>query len=97
MPPETFDVIVGVTGQTDEQNAIADVSQYLAYADQTDTFGHRGNVTDVNVYADADGPFAVKLQFTTTIENDDALKRFMDEMTTLARVESVERLDYVVA
>jgi hypothetical protein len=112
MPKEAFEVIVGQSGNKSEQVAIASAAQYLAYADQTDTFGYSGDVFDVNVY---DGPtsgadtessgepetasefdYGIGLCFAATIENDDALKRFMDEMTQLAHVESVGRVYFEV-
>ena len=97
MPVEGFEVIVGQSGEKNESVAIAAASQYVAYCDQSDTFGYRGDVFDVNVYdGEEDGPFGIGLCFAAPIENDDALKRFMDEMTQLSHVESVERVHYEV-
>jgi len=97
MPKEAFEVIVGVAeGIADSTVAIAHASQYLAYADRTDTYGYHGDTFDVNVYGEEDGPFGIGLCFAAPIENDDALKRFMDEMTQLSHVESVERVHYEV-
>ena len=97
MPKEGFEVIVGVAdGIANEQVAIAHASQYLASADTTRTFGQRGDVFDVNVYGDEDGPFGIGLCFAAPIPSDDGLKSFMDEMATLAQVESVERVHYEV-
>ena len=95
MPTQGYEVVVGVTGHTDEQNAIADASQYLGYADQTDTFGYRADVTDVKVISDADGPTAVSLHFVVQ-ETENQLDRFENELDILARVESFDRLRYVV-
>jgi hypothetical protein len=93
MPVEGFEVIVAVSETIDNREmAIADASKYLAYADQTDIFGYHGSLLYVKVHGDEDGPFAIGFQFAAPIESDDALKRFMDEMTQLSRVESVERI-----
>jgi hypothetical protein len=95
MTVKAYEVIVSVDSNVSEKEvAIAHASQYLAYADQTDTFGYSGDVFDTHVYG---GSLAVGLQFSAPFENDDAVKRFMDEMTTLARVESVEEIAYQVS
>lgn len=97
MPVEAFEVIVSQDGSQSEKNAVANASKYLAYADQTDTFGYHGDVFDVNVY-DGDGgrDYGIGLCFAAPINGDDHLKGFMSEMVTLAHVESVERVSYEV-
>lgn len=112
MPTQAFEVIVSQNGEQSENNAVANASKYLAYADRTDTFGYHGDVFDVNVYggptsgADAEDSgkprpasedYGIGLCFAAPIPSDDDLKRFMDEMTQLAHVESVERVHYEVA
>jgi hypothetical protein len=93
MPVESFEVIVSQSGEKNESVAIAAASQYLAYCDQTGTFGYRGDVFDVNVYGgDGGQDYGIALFFTAPVENDDQLKRFMDEMVRLSHVESVERV-----
>lgn len=99
MPEVDFEVIVGVSSEVaqDEQTAIAEASRYLAYADQTDTFGYNGRVFAVDVYGgknyeDEVLDYGVGLSFSTVIVDDDDLKSFMDEMAMLAHVETVERL-----
>lgn len=96
MPTQAFEVIVGQSGEMNQNVAIANAAKYLAYADQTDTFGYSGDVFDVNCYGGAGTgeDYGIGLCFAATIENDAALKRFMDEMTQLAHVESVERVHY---
>lgn len=94
MPTEAFEVIVSQSGEMNQNVAIANAAKYLAYADQTDTFGYSGDVFDVNMYG---GPtqeqdYGIGLCFMAPVPSDDDLKAFMDEMTTLAHVESVERL-----
>ena len=96
MPTEAFEVIVSQSGEMNQNVAVANASKYLAYADRTDTFGYDGDVFDVNMYG---GPtqeqdYGIGLCFAATIVNDDELKAFMDEMTQLAKVESVERVHY---
>jgi len=98
MPVQGFEVIVSVSGDVDSREiAIAEAARYLAYADTTDTYGYDGDTIDVNVYDGGEGlDYGIGIHFVATIGNDDALKRFMDEMTQLARVESVERIPYIV-
>lgn len=96
MPTEAFEVIVSVNSEiSDEDVAIAEAAKYLAYADQTDTFGYSGNVVSVTVYGDDD--LSVGLQFVTTIINEQDRGAFLDEMESLAWVETVEELSYVDA
>ena len=95
MPVEGFEVIVGQSGEKNESVAIAAASQYVAYCDQSDTFGYRGDVFDVNVYDGEEGrDYGIGLCFAAPIENDDELKTFIDAMARLAHVESVERVHY---
>lgn len=91
MPRETFTVTIDTLGYVSEKNAVADASAYLAYCDQTDTFAYAPSLEEVQTLSDEDGPYAVAITFTTDIENDDHLKSFIDEMTHLSRVKSVER------
>lgn len=92
-----FEAIVGVSAEVagDEQTAIAEASRYLAYGDQTDTFGYGGRVFEVDVYgglSSGANDWGVGLKFSAPIGSDNDLKAFMDEMAMLAHVESVERL-----
>lgn len=99
MPVEKFNVIITQAGSQTENKAVANASKYLAYADQTDTFGYSGDIIDINVYG-GDYPigngsvqdFKIEICFAATIINDNDLKKFMDEMVTLSKVESVERV-----
>lgn len=52
MHREAFEVIVSVSSDVAESEdvAIAEASRYLAYADQTDTFGGTGRVFETHVY-----------------------------------------------
>lgn len=91
MPTEEYEVIVSVSEDvTDRDIVIANASQYLAYADQTDTFGYSGSIVDVDVRDSA-----VALKFLAIIENDGARERFLSEMEQLARVtESTQLSNY---
>lgn len=91
MPREMFSIVVGTLAKADEQVAIADASAYLAFADQTDTFGYSPDIKTVKVYRDEDGPIAVDIRVSLAVENDAHLKRFVDQMTHLSRVRSLER------
>jgi len=96
MPSQAFEVIVGQPESIDsERVAIAESARYLAYSDQTDTFGYHGAVFEVNVFGGGDGEgWGIGLQFDAVISSDDELKAFMDEMAQLSKVESVERVSY---
>lgn len=99
MPRQAFEVIVTVSGAVaTEESAIAEASRYLAYADHSDTFGNHSEVFDVNVYggdlSTRNGDWGIALSFTAMIENDRALKRFMDRLADLSRVETVENIPY---
>lgn len=95
MPREAFEVIVGVSGKATRDMAIAAASRYLAYADQTDTFGYLSEIMGIQVYGrEEEGDWGVGIHFNTPIENDDARERFMSELENLSRVESFERLAF---
>lgn len=88
MPMETFKIAVVNKRQGEPENiVVADAMQYLAYADQTDTVGYHGRVDNVDVDL-----ARVRFTISEPIPSDDELKRFMDEMATLSRVERVERV-----
>lgn len=82
--------VVEVLDCVDEQTAIATASAYLAYADQTDTFGYNPTIHQTRVFQDGDGPVAVEFTFDANLPSDDDVKRFMDEMAHLSKVMSVE-------
>lgn len=86
MPKHSFKVTVSNKRQgAPESVVVADAMQYLAYADQTDTIGYHSNVVE------AKSNLAwVTFTIDAVVMNDDELKAFMDEMTTLSRVESVK-------
>lgn len=75
-----------------KEMAIANCSKYLAYADQTDTFGYHAAIRDVDFHRNRrkGDTHRVIFTFDAPITNDSELKAFMDEMATLSRVESVE-------
>jgi hypothetical protein len=97
MPVEGFEVIVSQDGAQSENTAVANAAKYLAYADQTDTFGYAGDVFDVNVYDGNNGmDYGIGLCFAAPIPSDDYREQFFDEMETLAKVETFERVHYEV-
>jgi len=87
MPRESFEVIVGVSSDScrKENNAIAEASRYLAYADQTDSYGYDAD-------SDETLDWGIGIHFETVIENEKHLRAFLNEMSQLAKVESVERV-----
>lgn len=76
-------------------SVIANAAKYLAYADQTDTFGYHGNV----VHADKmktmndDGSSNVYMRILVPIPGDDYRKEFEDELDGLAHVRSYVMVD----
>lgn len=93
MPRESFEVIIGVTGDINtEQVAIAEAAKYLSYCDTTDTVALTSEIIYVDVYGGDGRDWGIVFDLSVGIEDDDALKRFMDEMAALAKVESVERI-----
>lgn len=93
VPREIFDITVEVLNRSQDENAIATASAYLAYADQTDTIGYAPDYQDTTVNDSHGDQNPVSVTFTIGLEipNDSALKRFMDEMAQLSKVLSVER------
>lgn len=90
---ERFDITVEVLDCVQEETAIATASAYLAYGDQTDTFGYAPTMVGVTVQEDGDGPIAVTIGTILRVQDDDHLKAFMDELTRMSKVVSVERGD----
>lgn len=91
MVRETYEIMVEVLDCIDKETAIATASAYLAYGDQTETFGYAPTIDSVRVHSDGDGPTAVTITTTLTIASDTDRKRFMDELARLSKVVSVER------
>lgn len=93
MPREQFKATVSVSIDScrNEKAAIAEASRYLAYADQTDSFGYQGRVFGVNV--DANGDWLIELHFDTVIAQDDHREHFVNEMENLAKLESIEQIE----
>lgn len=87
MPVATFKVTVesSVAG---EQNAIAEASRYLAYADQSDLFGYHGSVDNVAATMQKSGTWIVAIEFTATVAAESDVEQFLDECNLLARVEN---------
>ncbi len=92
MPTEAFEVIVSQPGEMSEDVAVASAAKYLAYCDQTDTYGYHGDTFDVNVYGGGETQdYGIGLCFAAPLPHDGELERFMDEMEMLSRVESTTR------
>lgn len=93
---KSYEVTVGVpTNPNDEVLAAAAASRWLAYADQTDTFGYLADIKDVEPYTNDVEVCAVAITFTAPFPSDDDVKAFMDEMAHLSRVETVEEVSIV--
>lgn len=95
MPVEEYEVVVNVSDEIagdDVPSLIAESSRYLAYADQTDTFGYGGRVYEAVVYNGDETEYQVGLKFTAPIASDEDRERFLDEMDMLAHVNEIVRL-----
>jgi hypothetical protein len=97
MPTAKFAVEVSVRDTVGDSNSpskcTADASKYLAYADQTDTFGYHGaieSVTCTKKHRNAYG--SVLITFSAPVAQEEDIECFLDECETLARVETVECL-----
>lgn len=88
MPTATFKTTVSVSGESKGpgQVAVANCASYLAYADQTDTFGYHGKVYDLVMPT----PMTVKIWWEAPVANRDEIQKVADEMSRLSRVESHE-------
>ena len=91
----TVSVPVPDNGTMQESSIIANAARYLAYADQTDTFGYHGNVTHVHVmgYTNDDGSKNVYMRFRVPIPGPDYMEEFEDELDALAHVRAYVMLD----
>lgn len=83
MPVRQFEVVVSTDG-SNEWKSVAQASQYLAYADQTDTFGYLADIIGVDYSAEQE---TVSLEFEAPHPSEDEMHQFMDEMVALSRVE----------
>lgn len=90
MAKRTYTIHVEVLNCVEDETAIAQAAAYLAYADQSDSVGPDPTFDNVRVQHDGDGPIGVDLTVTLHL-SDNSHKRFLDEMTTLRKVLSVER------
>jgi len=95
-----YEVTVSVAHADDnvmkqEHAIIAEAARYLAYADQTDTFGYGAEVThaDVLEYDTGDDTDHVYIRFRAPIPGVDLIERFNDELRQLAHVEAYAPID----
>jgi hypothetical protein len=95
MPTAKFETTVEVARASEHNRevAVANCASYVAYADQTDTFGYHGVVDDA-VVIDAGPPNyyveTVTFWWTAPVANPDDIQKVADEMSRLSRVESHE-------
>jgi hypothetical protein len=88
MPERTYTIHVEVLNCKENETAIAQAAAYLGYADPSVMTAPTFDT--VEVQTDGDGPIGVDLTVSLHL-SDDSYKRFLDEMTTLRKVISVER------
>lgn len=98
MPTVAYEVIIGISNEVAhrQNEAIAEASRYLAYADQSDTFGYNGRVFEVNVYGGEgrEMDWGIGLKFTAPVGLLPDKARFEAELDQLAHVESWEEIPY---
>jgi hypothetical protein len=83
-------------GESLQSNSvIANAAKYLAYADQTDTFGYHGNVVHAHKMKtmNDDGSSNVYMRILVPIPGDDYRQEFEDELDRLAHVRSYVMVD----
>lgn len=68
----------------------ADAAQYLAYADQTDTFGYRASIIKATIHRGR-----AVLLFEAPITSDVEMDTFIHELEQLSRTVSVEQVEAV--
>lgn len=95
MPIEAFEVIVGADGDLSKEQAIADASRYLAYCDQTDSFGYSANILDVETHGGfGNGDWGIAFTFSHHVTDDLEREKFYSEMKALSRVEVYEQIPF---
>ncbi len=67
--------------------AVANAAKYLAYADQTDTFGHWGKITDTERWKNNE---AVVFWWQAPVANQEKINKMYREYSNLSRVLSHE-------
>jgi len=88
MPTARFTtVVVARENPESEQQAIANTSRYLAYGDQTDTFGYHAHVSEVRVALDED---AVVFVWEAPVSAPHNIRDVEEEFDHLSRVRSHE-------
>jgi hypothetical protein len=87
---KTYDIKVEVLDCIEERTAIATAASYLAYADQTNTIGYAPEINSVFTHTDGDGPIAVTVNITISLQNDSRKRTFIEEMDRLSKVLSVK-------
>ena len=82
-------------GTMQNDSIIANAAKYLAYADQTDTFGYHGYVTHAHVmgYTNDDESANVYMRIRVPIPGPDYMQEFEDELDALAHVRAYVMLD----
>lgn len=85
MPAQAYTVTVR-TRADGSNEALAEAGQYLAYADQTDSFGYLGKILDTESRLE-DGQWYIAITFETIISSVEEKAAFKRELETLSRVE----------
>jgi hypothetical protein len=86
---------IGVEAPQDstEMAAVASASSYLAYADQSDTFGYNPTLLDLTYWERPDETGVVDITFKTPfLPSEEDRQRFKNEMDRLSRVLTLERV-----
>ena len=88
----SYEVVVDVGEETDKAIAAAKASRYLTAGDMSDTFRQHDCEIDGTTLLGDDGDHALAIKFTTPLYSTGGDKPFIDAMTRLTDVLSVERI-----
>jgi|APHM01.1.fsa_nt_gi hypothetical protein len=91
MVVQTFTIRVEVLNCDETDAAIANAGTYLAHGDVSNTINRSPLYHSVEVYKISSGPIGVTLSLDVRIKSDEHLKEFMDALSSMSRVQSVER------
>jgi len=89
MPTATFSVRVSTEKWVGNKSELAGAaSKYLAYTDQTDTYGYHGAIESVSCNKKNKNRYgSVDIEFVAPVAQESDIQAFLDECDMLSRVE----------
>lgn len=81
MPVANFKTELTAKESDNRTMAVANAARYLAYSDQTDSFGYHGNIHDISYDGDV-----VTLWWESVVVSPEELEAVNEEMKILTRV-----------